>query len=400
MPTQPQQSWWDTSPFRWSRNAVLAAAAACLLAAVPAATAGATTPSITPIEASQVTSLLNQTPLASLPTAELTGALEGVPQLEGIEAATVQAALTEAIEALKGEGANVGELLGSSGAVTQLVASLTEALGPLAGLIETLLGGNPAAKLTEALGSLNSSDLLDTILGSSAEPERAIEGLLGSLNPAELESLFGSSFAGTPWIRLTVNELAAQLGISVEKLAEDLGIAALDLPGTATALTAPLTDGKTLGLLDGLGGVNLALLGDSIEKTSGSGEDGGSGATNITSSTPASTSTTKPAASTATAPAKKSTPIRVIRRSVKGDNVSIEVAVPAAGKVWIEGRGIKAVHRECAKAMTATLHTTLTRARAAAFHKHPHRKVPTTIKVGFKQAGGPASSASIRIAFG
>ncbi len=49
----------------------------------------------------------------------------------------------------------------------------------------------------------------------------------------------------------SVEELANGLGMSSETLAEAVGTTPSELPSTAKALTTPLTNGKTLSVLDG-----------------------------------------------------------------------------------------------------------------------------------------------------
>ena len=70
--------------------------------------------------AEQVEQLLGETPLGSLPTAELTERLSELPSFEGIEPGALEKAIKEVVEALSGEGKTLEELLGGGEAANQL----------------------------------------------------------------------------------------------------------------------------------------------------------------------------------------------------------------------------------------------------------------------------------------
>jgi hypothetical protein len=245
-------------------------------------------------------------------------------------------------------------------------------------------------------------------LSSSSEPEALIKQLLGALNPATLESLLGTTLAGEPFSKLTLGSLAGSLGTTPEALAGDLGTSPEQLPASAMALTAPLTDGKTLGVLDGHEGLDLGVIAPSGAGTAGA--PGGSGGTGGTSTgTPAGTtilvsmpaSTPTALAPTATAVAVAVTPagkLRIVSHKVKGKVATIVVQSPAAGKLTLGANGIVSSSHQTAKAETVTLRAVLAKAGVASLRKHHRLKV--TLKVSFKQAGGPSSSATVAVTFG
>src|SRR5262249_41259555 len=153
-----------------------------LLAALPTVPARAAAPEITVPPTEQVEEVLGQTPLGTLPTGELTEKLSELPSLEGVEPATLEKAIKEVIELLTGEGATLEQLLGGEGA-KDLQEKLTEALGPLAGKLEEILGGNPLTKLEEALKGTPVGELLSKLLSGSSEPKALVEQILSAINP-------------------------------------------------------------------------------------------------------------------------------------------------------------------------------------------------------------------------
>jgi hypothetical protein len=362
----------------------LCTATFALLAVLPTVPARASTPSLTAPSQAQVDSLLGQVPLDKLNAGQLSEVLSQLPDLSGLQGLPLQEALDKVIEKLLGEGATLEQLLGSE-TTTTLSSTLKEVVGLLGTPLETLLGGNPLGKLTEALQSTDPSEVIAKLLGSSSNPQALIETILSALNPANLQTLLGSVLSGAPFSKTTVEGLAGQLGTTPQKLAEDLGKTAAALPATAMALTAPLKNGETLAVIDGV--------------TGGTGAPGGNGS----SSSPGTTTVVvMPASASAASPtgaaAGKTGKLKVISHKVKGDRATVVVEVPSAGKLSVGGKGLRTISRETAKAERVTLHPGLTRAGISSLRKH-HRKLKVPIKVSFKQTGGPSSSASVPLVF-
>jgi hypothetical protein len=407
---------------RWKsvRAAVLSALVCGLLAAIPTAPANAASRSVSGLEASQVETLLDSVPISSLGAVQLTEVLGGLPQLGGIEVGKLNQALTSLLTALTGKSANIGELLGSPTAINELVAKLEEVL-PLSGLLGTLLGGNPAAKIKEALTSLTSGELLGKVLGHAPGPEQTIKQVLDTADPSDLEHLLGSTLTGEAFSKETVTDLANSIGSTAGKVAEDVGKTPAELPGTAMALTAPLTNGEALSVLNGLGGVSFSLLGSGGkaggggEGGSGGGEGGnagaggsggnagagaggnGAGGTSVTINTPGSGSGGSPTTGVA---ASKPGKIKIIAHRVRNGVVSVEVATPGAGTVTLSGKGIRTLRKETAKAVHVWVRTKMTKAEASSIKRHPHKKTKHTVTVKFAQVGGPSSSATAKVIFG
>jgi hypothetical protein len=302
-------------------------------------------------------------------------------------------------------------------------------------LLALLKGESLTTKLTAALGSLSSSQLLDTLLGSSGEPEHLLDQLFAAFDPETLKALLGSTLTGEPFSKTTVKELAGELGITAPTLVKELEATPTSLPENATALTAPLTNGKTLGVLDGLGGVTFSLLGgpgsqakETGEENNGSGgseksdsgglggsDHEGSGPGGIGSGTTTPQSSSSPSATTvllsvspALTPlgpspstgegARESGKVKILSHHVKDKHVTLVIQVPAAGKLALGGRGVKPVTREAGKAERITLRTTLTKAGKASLRGH-RGGLRVKLKASFKIAGGASSSATVTVAF-
>jgi hypothetical protein len=419
--------------------ATLCASLVAFLAALPTApaSAGAPKPStslpvtVSALPTSEVEELLAEIPVGELDTAQLTEALSKLPGLSTLPAGGLKAALTKTIEGLTNKNATVGELLDPADVVPTLGTELESLLSPLELLkLESLLKSESlTTKLSDALSSLDPSQLLDTLLNSSGTPEQLLTQLFAKLNP---EPLLGTTLTSEPFSKTTVGELAGELGMTPATLAKELDTTTTELPENATALTTPLTDGKTLGALDGLDSVTLGLLSDAegvtgkeidkgiskeISKESSNTEnkdnssenkettkqDGGSGGPQ-----PAGANTTTvvvnvpPTQSTATQPSagsgKKPGAIRILSHRVKGRTVTLVVQVPGAGRVALAGKGVASVSRQTAKAERVTLRTTLTKAGAASMRRHRH-KLTVKLKASFKPTGGASSSAPLTVHF-
>jgi hypothetical protein len=379
-------------PLAAARLRLLAALALCtatfaLLAVLPTVPARASTPpSVTALPPVQVNSLLGEVPLSALDTGQLSDVLSQLPDLSGLQGLQLQEALDKVIETLLGKGATLEQLLGSE-TTTTLSSTLKEVVGLLGPTLESLLGGNPLGKLTEGLQSGSPSEVVSGLLSGSSDPQALIEKILSALNPGILQSLLGSTLSGAPFSKTTVEGIASQLSTTPQTLAEDLGTTAAALPATAMALTAPLKNGETLAVIDGVTG--------GTGTSGGNGASGGPGTTTVVV-LPPSASAASPASGTVAA--SKTGKLKVISHKVKGDRATVVVEVPSAGKLSVGGKGLRTISRETAKAERVTLHPGLTRAGISSLRKH-HRKLKVPIKVSFKQAGGPSSSAAVPLVF-
>jgi hypothetical protein len=389
-----------------------------LLAAIPTTSAGARStsaaPSFTPpasvsgLPSGEVEKLLSEIPLGSLNVTQLTELLSKLPALGALPAGKLNEGLTTTIESLVGKGATLGQLTNP----TEVVPKLEAELNKLIPLLGTVLGGNPTAKLTEALGSLTPSQLLSSLLNSASKPEQLMGQALATVNPEKLQTLLGTTLTGEPFAKTTVGELAGTLGTTAGTLASDLGKTTEQLPATALALTAPLTNGKTLGALNSLGGLSLSLLGSgSQEKGSvregggsgsatggqGSGSSGGSGGssggTTLVVNNPLARQT-----AAAGSGSKAAGRIKILSHRVKGKVATIVLQVPAAGKLTLGGSGVRSVHRETAEAERVTLRVVLTRAGVALLRRR-HSRLRVKLRASFKQIGGPDSSATTAVSF-
>jgi hypothetical protein len=377
---------------------VLTTSTIALLSLLPTVQAQASAPSITLPPTGEVESVLGETPLGTLPTEKLAEALSQLEGFEGIGPSTVKEALDKLIAELTSKGATLEELLGGNEAASMLKEKLEEVLGPLASHLEELLGGNPQAKLTEVLESTGVSEIIGKLLGGAPEPQTLIAQILQALNPERLQSLLGSLPTGEPPSKSTVEELARQLGTTPEALAAQLGKTAEQLPAAAMALTAPLRNGETLGVLGAPGGVTLGLIKGAGETVGVTGGTGGPGA-NGTVTTPGATVTVASAPSPASGvKGIKTGKFRVISHRVRGKAATIVLEVPSAGTLAAGGKGVRSIRREAAKAERVTIHPALTKAGSSSLRRH-HRKLKVPVKMSFKQVEGPSSAVTVALTY-
>lgn len=378
---------------------LLALATIGLLALIPTARAQAGTPAVTVPPAEAVEAALAGTPLGSLPTEKLAEAISELQGLEGAEPQKLQETLEKLIEGLT-SGTTLGELLGGGESLTGFQEKLEELLGPLSSKLEELLGGNPAAKLSEALQSAGAGEVLGKLLELSSEPQALIAQLLGALGPESLQGLLGAVPTGEPFSASTVEELAGKLETTPQALAAELGKSAEQLPAKAMALTGPLANGETLAVLNGVGGITLGLLketGSTVGLTGGTGGSGGGGG-NGGSGTPGATVTVGAAPSPGAAGTAASRKLRLISHRVRGAVATVVVEVPAAGSLTARGRGVRALRRETARAERVTLHPALSHAASTALRRR-HRRLKVPFSVTFAPVGGPSSSVSMTLSY-
>jgi uncharacterized membrane protein YgcG len=410
--------------------AVGLAGALCALVvglAVPAGAGAAganryTSSSVSPLPSVEVEQLLAEVPLNDLSATQLGEVLSQLPGLSILPTSTSKQALTETIEHLAGEGATLGQLAGSSELISGLEGHLKGLLS-ISQLLSLLKGQSLTTVLNDALGSLSSNQILSGLLGASSTPTQVIEGALTATNPTKLESLLGSTLTGEPFSKTTVGELASELGMTVEQVASDVGTTSSELPSTATALIAPLTDGKTLGVLKALEGLHLGLFegeGGSGSSGSGSGGSGGSGsgtgssgsgtggsggAGGSSSGTPAGTTVVLdspiPSSTAVTSSSSKpaSAKIKLLSKKVRGDVVTLVLSVPAAGRLTLTGHDVRSVAEQTDGAERVTLRTVLRKADAASLRRHRHH-LEVKLAVAFKGTGGQRSSITTGVAFG
>jgi hypothetical protein len=454
------------------RNALAAAVVLLALAAgltIPAAASAAgsapdtTSPSaVSPLEPAKVQEVLAGVPLTDLSTTQLSEVLAKLPGLSALPAGLSQGdlatELAKAIKTLAGEGDTLGQLKSDP---AELVSKLNlDGLLSSGGLLSLL--GEPQnlssllSLLTTGLGSAEPGQLVGGLLGSAAKPEQPIDPaqlirqVLTSASPEKLEALLGTTLTGKPFVQGTVGTVAGEVGTTSEALAKDLDATTSQLPATAMALTAPLTDGKTLvGVLGAVEGLDMGLLSPKEKAAEGSGggsggsggsgsgsggSSGGSGGSGAGGSgsagdaggwggagglaasagatggsgggsgEPAGTTivvNNLPAqGSTLVSPgAKTSAKIEIVSRKVKGDAITLVVQVPAAGRLTVSGSGVKAASGQSDKAERVTLRTVLTKAGVASLRKHGHR-LKVELKASFEEVAGASASAKTTVAVG
>jgi hypothetical protein len=332
-------------------------------------------------------------------------------------------------------------LLGSADTPAEAKEIVEQLLTQLGG---TIHGSSPTqlqSLLEELLANLNPTGLsaLESTLGvgSLTTPELVTQllGLFHTGTTAQLEPVVKKLLSGVEFNPNTLGGLATQLGTSVETLATDLGSTA---DQALPLLTGALTNGKLVDVLDGLGGLNLSLLGANTESGSGgsggSGGTGGSGAggsggsgsegsgsgsggsgsggsggsgSGSSSGTPGATSvvvnlpaavTATPASITSAATSKTVAKIKILSHKVKGHIATLVLQIPAAGKVLVSGGGVRAIGKGATKSERLTVRIPLSKAGTASLRKRQHR-LSVALKASFKPTSGSSSSASVTVHF-
>jgi hypothetical protein len=408
---------------RRTATLLLTAAVSALLAALtlPAgAQAGGASPvSVSALSPAEVETLLSSVPLGDLPATQLSELLS--ERLSGSPTSGLKDALREAIAGLAGKGGTLGQLAGSSELASELEAQLNKlpALERLS--LEGLLGLSGshtlASALSEALGALEWRQVVGALLAQAHEtgqptgPEQLIEEVLSAQSPQKLEELLGGTLTSEPFSVGTVEGLAGQEGTTPEELAKGFDATSEQLPPSAMALTAPLSDGKTLGVLDTVEGIDVGTLthelpggsggaggsgGGSGGGTGGPGGDGGAG---TSSGAPGATTIVNyPYTSGGGSPSAKvaSAKVEIVSRKVEGDVIVLVVRAPAAGKVSVAGKGVKSASRQTDKAERVTVRAILTKAELASLRKG-HRRVHVKLDVSFKPVSGASSAATTSV---
>jgi hypothetical protein len=383
--------------------------------------------------------------VSALPSAEVERALSGI-QLDGLPATELsellakrlagsptvglKEALTKAIEGLAARDGTIGQLKDSSALLSELESKLGGLLpGELLGLLK---GHTVASLLGEGLGSLSARQLVGELLDLAGEsgqptgPGPLLEQLLAGQGSETLQGLLGSGLTGTPVSVGTVEGLAGQVGTTSQALAEDFDATSSQLPATAVALTAPLTDGKLLGVLGALEGVDVGTLpgglggsggsggsggasgsgspGSSGASAGGSGGGGGVGGSAGGSGMPATTTIVEELSLPGEGAASKGATsavgrVRILSHRVRGDVLTVVAQVPAAGRVQLHGHWLKAASTQADTAERVTLRAILTKAGAASLRTRAHR-LRVRMDLSFKPISGAGSTAIASIVFG
>jgi hypothetical protein len=304
--------------------------------------------------------------------------------------------------------------------------------GPVQALLDPLLAivlGNPDTTLAGLVGdvtgegvSTNPADVVSMLLGklTPTQGTALIEELFGSVPSSSLNSLLGSTLTAQPFTQTTVGDLANKLGITAEKLAEDVGTTALQLPATATALTAPLANSKLLTVLDGPEGLKITTVetkeaakereakeskeakersestGNS-SSTGNSGSNGAAGGTSVVVNLPAAAVAATPVPTPAVA-SKTVAKIKILSHKVKGHIATLVLQIPAAGKVLVSGGGVRAVGKGATKSERLTVRIPLSKAGTASLRKR-HNRLSVALKASFKSTSGSSSSAGVTVHF-
>lgn len=288
-------------------GAILCAASAALLAAMPTASAlaqpatqgsgAAAVSSLTKVRrmstpgellpAGQLEGLLAGLPLSDLSTTQLAHYLAGLEEiglLAGLKTGhgtkelglpSLEEGLSEGIKQLGGS-ATIGELENTAALLPSLEGKLN---GLLSSLLGSALDGGQKQQLSEALEKLDLTQLVGSLLGSAKEPAQLsgfvalAEGLIEALGPNTVTGLLGSTLEG-PFTPSTVEGTAKELGTTSEALSEELGQLGNALSATTTMLTAPVSGGKLLAIAPAVKGLAMGLLeGPSTAEESKVGEE-------------------------------------------------------------------------------------------------------------------------------
>jgi hypothetical protein len=366
--------------------------------------------------------MLSSIPLKDLSASQLGEVLAG--HLGESPTSGLTGALERAVAGLSGKEGTLGQLAGSSALASELEKQLdglshSERVS-LEGVLGLLGGKTLSSVLGEALGSLDTRQLVGVLLEKAGEPgqqvgpEQLIEQVLTAPSPEKLEKLLSTTLTGQPFSTGTVEELASQDGTTTKALAEDFApTAPQTIQESTMALTAPLSDGKTLGVLNALEGIDIGTLTHELPGGSGGsggsgagsgGGPGGSGGAGGTSSSGAPGGTTvveemtAPSAAAAAKSAAASAKVKVVSHKVKGDAVTLVVQVPAAGRLTIAGAGVGSADRQAEKAERLTVRLVLKRPAVESLRRH--RRLEVKLDVSFRPVSGAGSTAVTSIRFG
>ncbi|HEY2215994.1 MAG TPA: hypothetical protein VGH21_00770 [Solirubrobacteraceae bacterium] len=400
------------------------------LPAVPAQASATSTPSIqlpvttSSVPQSQLETLLKGLPLGELNATEVGKAVAELSTFGTLPTGKVQEAVTKVVETLAGEGKTLGTLLTPADVVSKLKSQLEGLLG-LPKLLELLGGQDLKTLLTSALSTITPSQLLGTLLDNAAKPEQLVSKVLGAVDAGELEALLGSPLGGATFVPSTVDAFAGELGMTAESLANELGIEPVKLPPLSLALSGSLPDGKTLGVLDGLDGINLSLSSASGEQSGGgaggsgeggsgggsggaggsgngaSGGPGGNGSSGSSAGTPSGTTVVvnypAPSSTAVVGAGSAAAKIKIVNHKVKNGVATLVLQLPGAGNVALTGRGVHSVRSHVTSAGRMTVRTRLTKAKRSS---HGRRR-PANIKLtaSFASSSGASSSASVTVRF-
>jgi hypothetical protein len=434
--------WRSATSLRGARRMAAGIVAASPFVFVPAlaapllASASVTPPvSVSALSPGQLESALAEIPVRDISGAQLGETLSQLPGLGVLPAGSVKAAVTKAIDSLAEHEGTLGQL--PADLTSELEKDLESELLPLE--LSALLGKNKTLPglLGEALGSLDDRQLVGSLLESTTEPghaitpEQLLEEILSGVGPEKLKELLGGTLTGEPVTKSNVEELANSVGMTTTDLAEAFDpTAPKTLEGATMALTAPMSNGKTLGALDdALEGVVLGTL--SHEPTSGAGGSGGSGGSSGgsgsgsggsggpggtggsaggsggsgSSGTPTSTTivnelpSSGSPASTAAVGKGAAAKVKILARRVRRDSITLVLQVPAAGKLTVSGKGMKSQSRQADRGERLTVSTVLTKAAAASLHQR-HRRLKIKLEVSFTPVDGVGSKASTTVDLG
>jgi hypothetical protein len=411
---------------RLARRSALAVALALIIAVVTSPAAahaeGSSPVSISTLSPAEVEQMLSSIPLKDLSASQLGEVLAA--HLGESPTSGLTGALERAIAGLSGKEGTLGQLAGSSALASELEKQLdglshSERVS-LEGVLGLLGGKTLSSVLGEALGSLDTRQLVGVLLEKAGEPgqqvgpEQLIEQVLTAPSPEKLEKLLSTTLTGQPFSTGTVEELASQDGTTTKALAEDFApTAPQTIQESTMALTAPLSDGKTLGVLNALEGIDIGTLTHELPGGSGGsggsgagsgGGPGGSGGAGGTSSSGAPGGTTvveemtAPSAAAAAKSAAASAKVKVVSHKVKGDAVTLVVQVPAAGRLTIAGAGVGSADRQAEKAERLTVRLVLKRPAVESLRRH--RRLEVKLDVSFRPVSGAGSTAVTSIRFG
>lgn len=390
MHVQPQLPAMRGSSLRRLMGAAFVTSFIALLAAIPAGTAMAATGEGTAEVAAPVSLASLDSLLATVPISNLETSGTGLTNLSLITDLDTLPGVTGPIQAL-----------------------LNPLLAILLGKPDTTVAGL-VSDVTGQGVSTDPADIVSMLLGklTPTQGTTLIEELFGSVPSSSLNSLLGSTLTDQPFTQTTVGDLANKLGITAEKLAEDVGTTALQLPATVTALTAPLANGKLLTVLDGPEGIQVTTVetkeaakereakeSKEAKERNEAGSNGNSGSNGAAGS--ATTIVINPAGAPVPLTVGPITPaakIKILSHKVKGHVATLVLQIPAAGKVVVSGGGVKAVDKSAGKAERLTVRIPLSKAGTASLRKHRNR-LSVALKASFKPTSGSSSSASATVHF-
>jgi hypothetical protein len=324
--------------------------------------------------------------------------------------------------------------------LARLLSGLAGTLTPeQSATLQTILGALTAELSTEGLATLRTAlaalptGLSEEALAALTPAQLAgvVDGLFATAAPSQLEPVVTGLLSDLTLGSGTAGSLATALGVPLQTLASTLGEPGGEGFAGLPLLAAPLAkSGQVMGLLDRTRGLAVGLLTPEGEGNGGSGSGSGGGGSSGGGSGGQGGGTGQGPAGSAgggaagaggsssagtggltvvldlpsapsRAPAATAQParLRILSHRVRGRVATLVLLAPAAGRIAVRGRGVRATATRVGRRERVTLTAVLAKGTAAALRAR-HRRLRVRLTATFLPSrGGAASTAATTVSF-